>query len=98
MATDYRPPHSHTALHNVPFEKANEDEILKKFKADFDEFDTDLGHKPEGEREDEPNNCARILRFPKTDILENGAVFWDAKMAIDADGGPNAGGLTGKCI
>ena len=80
----YTPPAgSLVHLKGVPFEDA--EEIATEFKKKFDDFDeTEDG-------QDDPSLCRAILRFP------DDTVFWDAKMAICADGPANpASGLDGE--
>lgn len=86
------PPESLPMLKDIPFAEA--EVFLPEIKRDFDAFDDKVQrHKVE----DEKSNCTALLRFPKKDQRPK-TVFWESKMAIDADGGPNMAHLTGKSL
>lgn len=71
------PPASAGQCSGVPFNKATN--VAAANKAAFDAFD----QTPAGRND--PSKCKALLKFP-----DNKAIFWSAKMAIDADG-PAAG-------
>jgi hypothetical protein len=89
----YTPPAESVAvLKDISFAQA--EEFLPDIKKDFDAYDEKVKQR---KVDDEPSNCVALLRFrqngdrPKT-------VFWESKMAIDADGGPNVAHLTGLSL
>jgi hypothetical protein len=71
------PAASQRQVDGVPFDRATDFAPAAKHK--FDLADQRPGNK-------DPSNCKALLKFPGS----GGAVFWSAKMAIDADG-PAAG-------
>jgi hypothetical protein len=74
------PPASRRQLEGVPFDDAVD--FAMQAKQRYDEFDG----RP---RNRDPSRCKALLAFPGTGA-EVRAVFWSAKMSIDADG-PAAG-------
>jgi hypothetical protein len=83
------PPASRRQLAGVPFDSAVD--FAKEAKQRYDEFDRKPGNR-------DPSRCKALLAFPGAGA-EIRAVFWSAKMAIDADGpaaGP--GHLNGKAL
>lgn len=74
------PAASKRQLAGIPFDRALDFAPAAKLK--FDTADKRPGNK-------DPSNCKALLKFPD-DAAGPGAVFWSAKMAIDADG-PAAG-------
>jgi hypothetical protein len=91
--TPYTPPaESLTVVKGISFAEA--EEFLPDIKKDFDAFDEKVKrHKID----DDPNHCVALLRFAKNDRRPK-TVFWESKMAIDADGGPNVAHLTGLSL
>jgi len=71
------PAASRRQVEGVPFDRATD--FAPAAKRKFDLADQRAGNR-------DPSNCKALLKFPGS----AGAVFWSAKMAIDADG-PAAG-------
>jgi hypothetical protein len=77
----FKPPRaSRRQLAGVPFDNAADFAVQAKRR--YDEFDRRPGNR-------DPSQCKALLAFPG-DGAEDRAVFWSAKMSIDADG-PAAG-------
>ena len=74
------PPLSRRQLEGVPFDIAVD--FAPAAKRRFDDFDNRPANR-------DPSKCKALLRFPGG-ISFRGAIFWSAKMSIDADG-PAAG-------
>jgi hypothetical protein len=73
----------------VPFESAVD--FAVKAKQRYDEFDRRPGNR-------DPNKCKALLAFPGAGAKTR-AVFWSAKMSIDADGpAAGAGHLNGRAL
>jgi len=68
------PPASRTVTAGVPFNKATR--VGKEFTETFDSWDVT----PKGSRD--PSLCRGLYKLP------DGTLFWESKMAIDADGSP----------
>jgi|ERR1041385_1368066 hypothetical protein len=83
------PPASRRQLSGVPFDTAVDFAVEAKQR--YDDFDDKPGNRDQ-------SRCKALLAFPDTDGKIR-AVFWSAKMSIDADGpaaGP--GHLNGKAL
>jgi hypothetical protein len=75
----YQPPAaSKPLLDGIPFDDAVD--TAPEAKARYDAFDKTAAGR------NDPSKCKALLRFP------DGAIFWSAKMAVDADGAPSAAG------
>src|ERR1700744_4771860 len=71
------PPASQRQLSGVPLDQATD--FAPAAKKRYDDFDRQPNNR-------DPSKCKGLLKFPGNP----GAIFWSAKMAIDADG-PAAG-------
>jgi len=86
----FKPPAaSKRQLAGVPFELAVD------FAPEVIEIFADADKKPGN---DDPSRCKALLRFPAR-RANKGAIFWSAKMALDADGpAAGRGRLKGKAL